>query len=135
MPETKSFFDTNIILYLLSSDNEKANRAETIMRKGGLISVQVLNEFTNVARRKLVLTWQEIDEILEVIKSICQINSLTVETYDKGRYLAERYKLSVYDAMIVSSALLSNCEILYSEDMQHNQVMEQKLRVCNPFEI
>ncbi len=133
MPDSKAFIDTNILLYLLSSDTEKANRAETIIQKGGSISVQVLNEFTNVARRKLSLTWAEINEILEVIKSVFQTNPLTIETHDLGRFLAERYKLSLFDAMIVSSALLCNCEILYSEDMQHNQIIEEQLRVCNPF--
>ena len=133
MPDSKAFIDTNILLYLLSSDTEKANRAETIMQSGGLISVQVLNEFTNVVRRKQLLSWIEITEVLDLISSIFQVVPLTLEMHTKGRFIAERYILNVYDAMIVSSALLGGCEILYSEDMQDKLVIEDQLRICNPF--
>lgn len=133
MPDSKAFIDTNILLYLLSSDTEKANCAETILQSGGLISVQVLNEFTNVVRRKQLLSWSEITEVLDLVTSILQVVPLTLEMHTKGRFIAERYKFNVYDAMIVSSALLSDCEILYSEDMQDDLVIEDQLRICNPF--
>ena len=135
MPDPKPFFDTNILLYLLSADTDKAERTETILYAGGLISVQVLNELTNVSRRKLAMPWNEINEFTMLIRSICQTDPLTIETHEKGRYIAERYKLSVYDSMIVSSAILGECGILYSEDMQHGLVIDGKLRICNPFTI
>ncbi|MBU3917016.1 PIN domain-containing protein [bacterium] len=135
MTEYKVFIDTNILLYLLSSDTDKADRAETILKEGGLISVQVLNEMTNVARRKLAMSWEEINEVSALIRSICHVEALTIETHDRGRFIAERYKLSVYDAMIVASALLGECETLYSEDMQHGLMIDDQLRVCNPFTI
>jgi predicted nucleic acid-binding protein len=133
MPDSKAFIDTNILLYLLSSDIEKANHAETILQRGGLISVQVLNEFTNVVRRQQLLSWTEITEVLDLITSIFPVVPLTLETHNKGRFIAERYKLSVYDAMIVASALSGECEILYSEDMQDNLIIEDQLRIGNPF--
>ncbi len=133
MPESKAFIDTNILLYLLSADTDKANQAEMVLQAGDMISVQVLNEFTNVARRKLKMSWDETNEVLGLIRSICRTESLTVETHDKGRIVAERYQLSVYDAMIVASALLGNCTILYSEDMQHNLLIDDQLRISNPF--
>jgi len=133
MPDLKAFIDTNVLLYLLSSDTEKANRAEEIVQVGGLISVQVLNEITNVARRKLSMPWSEIGEVLVLIRSLCSTESLTIETHDKGRLVAERYGLSVYDAMIVSAALLAGCETLYSEDMQDGQLVDHQLRIRNPF--
>ncbi len=95
--------------------------------------MQVLNEFTNVTRRKLLLPWSEITEILYLIRAICQTEPLTIDTHDKGRFLAERYNLSVYDAMIVSAALLGGCDTLYSEDMQNNLIVEKQLRIHNPF--
>jgi predicted nucleic acid-binding protein len=133
MPADKSFIDTNVLLYLLSADAEKAERAESIMREGGLISVQVMNEITNVARRKLTMPWKEINEFLFLIRSVCPVEPLTIETHDTGRYLAERYQLSLYDAMIVAAALLSECDILYSEDMQDGLIIDGRLHIQNPF--
>ena len=133
MPASKAFIDTNILLYLLSTDMEKADRAESILKSGGLISVQVLNEVTNVTRRKFSMSWTEINELVDLIRSICHTEPLTIKTHDKGRLIAERYMLSVYDAMIVASALLTKCDILYSEDMQHELLIDDQLRICNPF--
>jgi len=134
MPDPKAFIDTNILLYLLSADTAKADRAETIVQTGGIISVQVLNEMANVARRKLAMPWKEINELLELIRSMCPTEPLTIETHDKGRRVAEQYGLSVYDAMIVAAALLAGCEILYSEDMQGGLLIDHRLRICNPSE-
>jgi len=133
MPATEAFVDTNVLLYLLSSDSAKADRAEALVAGGALISVQVLNELTNVARRKLAMTWEEIDEFAEAIRASCSVEPLTIETHETGRRLAQRYGLGVYDAMIAASALLGNCRTLFSEDMHHGLVIDQRLRVCNPF--
>ncbi|MFZ1201791.1 MAG: PIN domain-containing protein [Desulfobacterales bacterium] len=133
MPAPEVFIDTNVLLYLLSADTEKADRAEAILRAGGFISVQVLNEVDNVARRKLAMPWIEINEVLALIRSVCPVEPLTIETHDRGRLVAERYGLSVYDAMIVAAALLGECEILYSEDMQDGLVIDRQLNICNPF--
>lgn len=133
MPVNKAFIDTNILLYLLSVDTEKANRADAIVKKGGLISVQVLNEMANVVIRKLAMPWQEVNEILGLIRSLCSVEPLTIETHDMGRRVAERYKLSVYDAMIVASAQLAGCEILYTEEMHDGLLVDNQLRILNPF--
>ena len=133
MPDPKAFIDTNILLYLLSSDTEKADRAENILSAGGVISVQVLNEMANVALRKLAMSWTEINEVLMLIRAVCPTEPLTVETHDRGRLVAERYELSVYDSMIVAAALLAGCETLYSEDMQDGLQIDKKLRICDPF--
>ncbi|MFP4348263.1 MAG: PIN domain-containing protein [Thermodesulfobacteriota bacterium] len=133
MSADKIFIDTNVLIYLLSADAEKADRAESIVREGGLISVQAMNEITNVARRKLAMPWKEINEILFLIRSVCPVEPLTIHTHDLGRYLAERYQLSVYDAMIVAAALLSECGILYSEDMQDGLIIDGRLHIQNPF--
>ena len=135
MPDPKTFIDTNILIYLLSSDDEKADQAELILRAGGIISVQVLNEIANTALRKLTMSWVEINEFLSLIREMCSVQPLNIETYDKGRFIAERYGFSVYDAMIVATALLAGCDTLYSEDMQSGQRIEKQLRICNPFTI
>lgn len=135
MSAPKVFIDTNVLLYLLSADNDKADRAEMVVRAGGLISVQVLNEMANVARRKLAMSWEEINEVLGLIRSVCPTAPLTIETHGRGRFIAERYGLSVYDAMIVAAALLGGCHTLYSEDMQHGLLIDHQLRICNPFTV
>lgn len=133
MSAASAFFDTNVLLYLLSSDAAMADRVEEALATGGVISVQVLNEFSAVARRKLEMSIGEIREVLSPIRAVCRIESLTGETHDLGLLIAERYGFTVYDAMIVSAALLAECSILYSEDLQHGQVLEKRLTVKNPF--
>ncbi|WP_454812502.1 PIN domain-containing protein [Labrys neptuniae] len=127
------FFDTNILLYLASSDTSKADRAEKLLLAGGTISVQVLNEIANVIRCKLAMSWQETRQFLSPLRSLLQVVPNTVEIHGTGIDLAERYKLSVYDAMIVAAALTSNCDRLWSEDMQNGLFIDGRLRIVNPF--
>ena len=131
-PQLK-FVDTNVLLYLLSAHQGKADRAEKLLASKAIISVQILSEFTSVARRKLKLNWKEIDEILAAIRECCSVEPLTIEAYDRARMLAERYQLAWYDALIAASAMLADCTTLYSEDFQHGLVIEKKLKVVNPF--
>jgi predicted nucleic acid-binding protein len=133
MPGVKPFCDTNVLLYLLSKDAAKADRAEGLLADGAVISVQVLNEFAAVASRKLGLSWNEIKDILGPIRTVCEIEPLSVETHDRGVEIAERYGFSLFDAIIVASALHAGCTILYSEDMQHDQRIANQLRIRNPF--
>ena len=127
------FFDSNVLLYLVSNDIAQAARAEALLAGGGTISVQVLNEISNVAMRKHGMTWSQVDTLLEPVRALCRIEALTEETYDLGRQLAARYGLSVYDAMIVASALLAGADTLYSEDMHDGLLVENCLRIRNPF--
>ena len=128
-----SFIDSNVLVYLASQDLAKADRAERAIASGGTISVQVLNEVANVARRKMKMSWTELDAFLHEVRVILNIVPLTVETHDKGLELAERYGLSTYDSMIVASARLAGCETLWSEDMQHGLMIEYILTIRNPF--
>jgi predicted nucleic acid-binding protein len=130
MPD--SFLDTNVLVYLASADTGKAERAEQLIAAGGVISVQVLNELTNVGRRKMRLSWAEMHDFLVLVRAFLSIEPITVETHETGLALAERYGLSVYDAMIVASAVLSGCTTLWSEDMQHDVVIDG-VRIMNPF--
>jgi predicted nucleic acid-binding protein len=127
------FIDTNILVYLLSDDSRKADRAEGIIEQGGVINVQVLNEFTHVARRKLSLNWHEIREILNAVRKICKVEPLTPSVFDRGCLLGEKYRFSVYDSMIVAAALEAGCSTLVSEDMQNGLIVDKKLAIVNPF--
>ena len=132
MPDAKSFFDTNILLYLLSSDAAKADAAEELLAAGGFISVQVLNEFASVASRKLGMSWSEIKDALGSIRAVCEVLPVSVTIHDRALEIAERYGISIYDAMIVASALVAGCETLHSEDLQDGQVIEN-FTIRNPF--
>jgi len=133
MSGSRAFVDSNVVLYLLSADTVKADRAEAVISDNIAISVQVLNEVANVARRKLRMSWPETHELLDSLKSLCPVEALTVATHEVGARMAERYGLSVYDAMIVASALLAGCTVLYSEDMQNGLLIDKQLRIRNPF--
>lgn len=133
MSAAEQFFDTNILLYLLSEDDTKANHAENALSTGGVLSVQVLNEFAAVASRKLKLSIGEIREMLLAIRSICKVVPIGEETHDLGLRLVEKHGLAVYDAMIVAAALLAGCKILVSEALQHGQIFERTLKIQNPF--
>jgi predicted nucleic acid-binding protein len=128
-----SFFDTNVLVYIASGDKRKADRAEAAIAAGGAISVQVLNEVANVARRKMQMTWADTHLLLATLRSLLMVHPLTIETHDTGLELAERYSLSTYDSMIAASALHAGCDTLWSKDMQHGMVLDQTLRIVNPF--
>ena len=133
MAEQTAFFDTNVLLYLLSENHSKADRAEELLATGGVVSVQVLNEFASVASRKLKMKWNEIRDCLDPFRQTLRIDALTIETHDQALNLAERYNISIYDALIIAAAKLAGCALLYSEDLQHGQVFEKSLTVQNPF--
>ena len=133
MSGTEAFFDTNVLLYLLSGDAAKADRAEALLVDGGVISVQVLNEFASVTSRKLEMSWAEIREVLGTIRAVCRVEPISLETHDRGFALSERYGFSIYDSMILASALLAGCNLLFTEDLQDGQCIDGRLTVRNPF--
>ena len=128
-----SFFDTNVLASVASGDAAKADRAEGIIASGGAISVQVLNELANVARRKMQMSWAETRDFLGIFRNILTVRPLTADAHETGLRLAERYGLSVFDAMIAASALDAGCDRLWSEDMQHGMAIDGRLRIVNPF--
>jgi predicted nucleic acid-binding protein len=128
-----SFFDTNVLAYLASGDLAKADRAEAVLRDGGAISVQALNEIANVARRKMGMSWQETRGLLSSLRGLLTVHPVTIETHELGLALAERHELAIYDALIAASALLTKCDRLWSEDMRDDMAIDRRLRIVNPF--
>ena len=127
------FFDTSVLVYIASSDAKKADRAEAVIAKGGVISVQVLNEIANVARRKMKMSWPETHTFLDSLRGLLVVQPLTLDIHETGLGLAERYGFSTYDAMIAASALHIGSPTLWSEDMQHGMKLKEGLRILNPF--
>jgi predicted nucleic acid-binding protein len=129
----KPFLDTNIVVYAFSSNDPRNERAEALLGGGGLISAQVLNEFVNVSRRKQGRSWDEVDDALGVLKMLLDPpQPLTLELHEASVKIARDYDFSIYDSLIVAAALRAGCSILYSEDFQHGQMVEQ-LTIRNPF--
>ncbi len=128
------FLDSNVILYLLSADETKANTAEKLLHQKPFISVQVLNEITSVSRRKLKMPWSETQALLDAVKASCNVIHLTVETHANAVQIAQQHQLSFYDAHIVAAAIACEASTLMSEDMQHGMTL-QGLRIQNPFSV
>jgi predicted nucleic acid-binding protein len=133
MSDAEPFFDTSVLLYLLSGDAAKADRIETLLSARGVVSVQVLNEFAVVALRKLKMPLNEVREILDTIRAVCAVAPITIETHDRGMAVFERYRFSLYDSMLIAAALIAGVNVIYSEDLQHGQIIDNQLRITNPF--
>jgi|SRR5688572_30131822 predicted nucleic acid-binding protein len=131
-PETV-FIDANVLLYLASADERKITKVEVILAQGGTISVQILNEIANVARRKMRMEWAETIAFVERFRLLLTVAPLTEQIHEDGLRLAERYRLSVYDGMVVAAALQTGCSVLMSEDMHHGLKVEGRLEIRNPF--
>lgn len=129
----KRFFDTNVLIYAFASGDPKSERAEALLGEGGLIGVQVLNEFTSVARRKLGWPWDQVEAALAVINELLgPARPLTAAIHANAVVLARDHVLSFYDALIVAAALEAGCRSLITEDMQHGRKFGA-LTIENPF--
>src|ERR1700685_4551106 len=116
----KLFFDTNVILYAFRQDDTRSQVAEALLAAGGALSVQVLNEFVAVARRKLDKSWEEVRRALDILRVFCpEPVALTVETHETAVRIAERYGYSIFGSLIVAAALEAGARTLYSEDMRN----------------
>jgi predicted nucleic acid-binding protein len=130
----RAFFDTNVLVYSVVENDPRGDAAEALLANGGVVSVHVLNEFVAVARRKLGMSWTDVTEALDAIRTLCPSPvSITVETHDAALRIAQQYGYHIYDALVAAAALEANCEMLYTEDMQDGQVIDDQLTIRNPF--
>jgi predicted nucleic acid-binding protein len=128
----KAFFDTNVLVYIVTSDAKKQLAADCL-RRGGIASVQVLNEFVHVALRKLRHDWPQIEFALGQFRdSLDDVVPITMNTHISAVSLARDHGLSFYDALIVAAAIEAGCDTLFSEDMQHGRTIGG-LAIVNPF--
>lgn len=127
------FFDTTIVVYAVGKNDPRTLIAKSLLSDGGTISIQVLNEFTAVARRKLGMNWDQIEEALVAIRVLCEEPvAITLSIHETALQIAKRYGFHIYDSLIVAAALNAGCTTLYSEDMQHGQLIDS-LTIQNPF--
>lgn len=126
-----SFLDSNVLLYLLAS-GPKSLRARELLGQGGTISVQVLNEFVAVARRKLKLRFEDIESGLELVRAHCEVADLTLAVHERAVEFAKSTNIEIYDCNIIAAAELSGCDVLYTEDLNHGQRVGG-VTIRNPF--
>lgn len=126
------WLDSNVVLYVFSADDAKADRAEALLQ-GAVVGVQGLNECANVARRKFGMSWLEVIDALSQVKRLCNVRDLTLAVHEEALRLVERYRLAWFDALQVAGALEANCSVLYSEDMHHGLKIDGRLTIRNPF--
>jgi predicted nucleic acid-binding protein len=131
----KAFCDTNVLIYAYSSsEREKADRANTVLfSQPTIISTQVINEFVNVGLKKLGLTEPQLQLAINELSNRFYISSFSVETQKAALDIRARYRLQYFDSLIVATALENECELLFSEDMQHGLRVYERLKLVNPF--
>jgi predicted nucleic acid-binding protein len=130
----KAFFDTNVLIYAVAKDDPRSTQAEELLSSGGIVSVQILNEFIAVARRKMLMSWNEVTEALDAFRALCPSPlPIRIEVHEAALKIAEDHGYSIYDALVVSAALEAGCATLYSEDLPDGQTIGGQLTIRNPF--
>lgn len=129
-----AFFDTNVLIYAVAQNDPRNKKAEELLASGGVLSVQILNEFVSVARRKILMPWSEVVEALEAFQVLCPSPlPITIETHEAAIQIAESQGFKIYDALVIAASLEAHCTTLYSEDLQDGQIIGKTLTIHNPF--
>ena len=127
------FLDTNVLVYAFEAD-ERGAIAQSLLEAGGIIAIQSLNEFTDVMRRKLRMSWHDIGNAIEELLLSCTLfEPVSAEIHAAGRMIAEQHQLRIFDAMLVATALAAGCDTFVSEDLHAGMVFDGRLTVWNPF--
>ena len=136
MPD-KVFIDSNIIIYAYSVDElQKLTIARDLLDAHEIIfmSTQTINEFLNVTMRKKMLSKAQATKIVDELFSMFSVEPINQNIIQKALTLSEKYRYSYFDSLMLASALVAECSILYSEDMHHDHAVEKKLKIINPFQ-
>jgi predicted nucleic acid-binding protein len=130
----KAFFDTNVLVYAVAENDLRSAQAEELLASGGVLSVQVLNEFVSVARRKILMSWKDVREALDAFRILCPSPlPITIEMHEAALRIAEKHGYNIYDALVVAAALEAECATLFSEDLHDGQMIDGQLTIRNPF--
>lgn len=135
--QDKIFLDTNVIIYAFSEDEiEKQSAALKLLDTQDdnvLISKQVINELSNILLKKFKLSSNQVEDAILELDTIVNIADFYLSTQIKALHIKDKYNLQFYDSLIIATALENRCTILYSEDMHHNLLVENRLKIINPF--
>jgi len=135
MPD-RAFLDTNVLVYLYSEDDDKKrDAAQNLLNEFKCVtSLQTFNEISNVWFRKFNLDSARIEEHLDNIELVCDdILPINRATINSALALKDRYGFSYYDSLILASALEGDCNVIFTEDMNDSQVINNSLTIINPF--
>ena len=130
----KAFFDTNVLLYAVAENDPRSAQAEELLAAGGVLSVQILNEFVSVARRKILMSWSDVTEALDAFRVLCPSPlPITMEIHEAALKIAEKHGYNIYDALVIAAALEAGCTTLYSENLHDGLTIDGQLTIRNPF--
>jgi predicted nucleic acid-binding protein len=133
----KAFLDTNILIYAYSEDEPKkqsiALQLLDSFEERIIISKQVINELSNILLKKFKLESDQVENVLLEIDNVLPIVDFDLTTQIKAIKLKDKYQFQFYDALIVATALENSCTVIYSEDMQHDMLIDGSLKIINPF--
>ena len=130
----KAFFDTNVLLYAVAENDPRSAQAEELLAAGGVLSVQTLNEFVSVARRKILMSWSDVTEALDAFRVLCPSPlPITIEIHEAALKIAEKHGYNIYDALVIAAALEAGCTTLYSENLHDGLTIDGQLTIRNPF--
>ncbi len=130
---TAPLLDTNILVYAFTND-DRAAKAQELLSEPFILSVQALNEFGNVASRKLGMSWPEVRSAIEDVSGLAvAIQPIDRECNLQALNLVERFNFSFYDALMIAAALLAGSKHVFSEDMQHGLIIDGRMTILNPF--
>ncbi len=132
----KCFFDTNLLIYLYSSDEPtKKDKITQLVNsiENPFISTQVICEISNVLWRKKSLNWSYVKQVIDELEKAFIIKKVLLQDIYKAYEIADKYKYSFFDSLILASSIKLNCKVLYSEDFQHEQIIDRELKIINPF--
>lgn len=126
--------DSNILIYAFGKqDNSKSRIAREIITECNIISLQAINETVIVLKRKFNFSVKDLQEIIQFFKEKYIVKNIDIHILETAMVIMDKYQYSLWDSMMLASALENKCTEIYSEDMQHNQTIEDKLRIINPF--
>jgi predicted nucleic acid-binding protein len=127
------FIDTNVILYLMGTDADRIEKVEQLMQQQPVISSQVVNEVVNVCLRKFSLSVDKTFELANGLLDNCDVVPVDTAIIRSAMNVFVTHKVSHWDSLIIAAALQAGCNMLYTEDFQHNQIIKEQLRILNPF--
>jgi predicted nucleic acid-binding protein len=126
----KAFFDTSVLVYAVAEGDPRSTQVEELLASGGVLSVQVLNEFASVARRKILLSWGEVTQALDAFRILCPSPlPITVKTHEAALRIAATHGYNIYDALVIAAALEAGCTTLYSEAFHDRQTLDGRLTI------
>lgn len=131
----RAFIDTNVLIYAIGNQEGRQQAATKVLFSDMelVISSQVINEFISICLKKKLLTGEQIELFAHEFMAMFEFSLIHDHTIRKALALQKTYAYSYWDSLILATALETQCSFLYSEDMQHGQLIDQELKICNPF--